>query len=128
MIMDIEQIANDIALRIHTVVDDERKRNPDGDIISNEADFAIDGIQEAILDALTSAIEEGNQLPQNFADDNSKMERLVDLEFNQLVHAIMLVVEHEKTLETDTDYLSVTGSKMLHETLDVTIENIKEMV
>ena len=57
---------------------------------------------------------------------NSEMNRLVDLEFNELVDAILRVVEHEKILETDTDHLSVDGSKMLHEAVDIAKDNIKE--
>ena len=54
------------------------------------------------------------------------MNRLVDLEFNELVDAILRVVEYEKTLETDTDHLSVDGSKILQEAVDTAKDNIKE--
>jgi hypothetical protein len=43
-----------------------------------------------------------------------------------LIHATLRVVEYEKTLETDTNYLSVAGSKMLQEAVDIAKGNIKE--
>ena len=55
-----------------------------------------------------------------------EMDRLINLQFNGLVDAILRVVEYKKTLETDTDHLSVDGSKMLHEAIDIAKDNIKE--
>ena len=53
--MDIDDFVFRIGVRISAVVNEERKRNPDDDHMTDEADFAIDAIQEAIRDALTSA-------------------------------------------------------------------------
>tara|TARA_R110000744_G_scaffold375425_1_gene488874 strand:+ start:92 stop:280 length:189 start_codon:yes stop_codon:yes gene_type:complete len=58
--------------------------------------------------------------------ENNEMHRLVDLEFNALVEAVLLVIEHEKTLERDTDFMSAGGSKMLHEAINSAKDNMKE--
>tara|TARA_R110002124_G_scaffold162817_3_gene330156 strand:- start:31 stop:210 length:180 start_codon:yes stop_codon:yes gene_type:complete len=55
-----------------------------------------------------------------------QIHRLIDLEFNQLVESVLLVVEHEKTLGIGTEFLSIDGSKMLHEAVDVAKDNMKE--
>jgi hypothetical protein len=57
--MDFEQIVSDIAVRIFNIGNAERKRNPDGDIVSIAADAEIGGVQEAILQNLIAASEEG---------------------------------------------------------------------
>lgn len=56
--MDAEQIAYDLGVRIHGIVNDERLRNPTGDNISMDADVEIDEVQEAIMVAITAAILE----------------------------------------------------------------------
>jgi len=57
--MNFEQMASDIAVRIFRIVDDERKRNPDGDIVSIKADTEIGEVQNSILQNLIAASEEG---------------------------------------------------------------------
>jgi len=53
----------------------------------------------------------------------SEFTKLVDAEFNELTTRIMEVVEFESG-----SVLSVEGSKMLHEVMDVTKQSMKDMV
>lgn len=57
--MDFEQIAHDMAVRIFNIVDEERKRNPNGDIVSITADTQIGEVQQNIHQTLIAAAEEG---------------------------------------------------------------------
>ncbi len=57
--MDTEQLSEEIAIRVHDIVNDERKRNPNGDYISVIADGEIDDLQEHIENLLTSSSKEG---------------------------------------------------------------------
>jgi hypothetical protein len=61
--MDADQIAYDLAVRVHDIVNDERKRNPDGDNISIEADVKIDGVQDVIRETSNADISEDAGTP-----------------------------------------------------------------
>ena len=61
--MDADQIAYDLAVRVHDIVNDERKRNPDGDNISIEADVEIDGVQDVIRETSNADISEDAGTP-----------------------------------------------------------------
>ncbi len=56
--MNFEQYVHDLGVRIWNIVNDERKRNPDGDDVSVKADAEIGDVEASILATLI-AVSEG---------------------------------------------------------------------
>jgi len=64
----------------------------------------------------------------DMARSKNEFHDVVDREFENIVAAMLKVVEHEKVMSDGTTYLSEYGSLMMHEALDIAKASVKELI